>query len=66
MMWKVYDPGFGREIEMPGTPIKYSESEDEPWKGAPLLGEDTHDVLKDIAGLSEEEIAKLEADGVIK
>ena len=66
MMWKVYDPGFGREIEMPGTPIKYSESDDEPWKGAPLLGEDTDEILGKYGGYSEDEISKLREEGVIK
>lgn len=66
MLWTIYDPGFGKEIVMPGTPIKYSNSDDEPSKAAPLLGEDTDSVLRDYAGLTDAELTKLRSKEVIK
>ncbi len=65
MVWEVYDPGIGEVIRVPGTPIKYSESEDAPTKGAPLLGEDTETVLRQYIGMSDEEIALLREKKVI-
>ena len=35
------------------------------WRGVPKLGEDTKRVLKDLVGLSEEELAELKKKGVI-
>ncbi|MDO5131856.1 MAG: CoA transferase, partial [Eubacteriales bacterium] len=65
MLWNVYDPAFGREITIPGTPIKMHGCEDAPQKAAPLLGQDTDDVLKKILGMDDTALAKLRGDGVI-
>lgn len=49
---------------MPAPPYQLSET---PWamRAAPLLGEHNRQVLGEIAGLSEAEIARLEAEGVL-
>ncbi len=65
MLWKLYDPAFGKEIEIPGTPIKMHGCEDAPSKAAPLLGEDSEKILKEMLGMEDEKIAALKQDGVI-
>jgi crotonobetainyl-CoA:carnitine CoA-transferase CaiB-like acyl-CoA transferase len=50
---------------MPGMNIKISDEPDEPAESAPLLGEDTCDILA-LAGYSPEEIAELKAKGIVK
>jgi len=65
MIWEVYDPGFERNFKMSGTPLKFDREEDAPVKAAPLIGEDTEEILKDLAGYTDEEIAALRAEGAI-
>ncbi len=48
-----------------GTPIKLSETPGAPGGAAPLLGQDTAIVLKELLGLDERAIAELEQAGVI-
>jgi crotonobetainyl-CoA:carnitine CoA-transferase CaiB-like acyl-CoA transferase len=48
-----------------GTPIQFSRSVQDNWRSAPLLGEDNEYVLKHIVGVSDDEYAELEAEGVI-
>ncbi|MCB8889413.1 CaiB/BaiF CoA transferase family protein [Vreelandella malpeensis] len=64
----------GMKIEMPGAsgrvpgvanPIKYSRTAIEYAKAPPVLGEDTQDVLARLLGKDEEEIARLQAAGVV-
>lgn len=52
---------------MPGmaTPLKFSETKIEYKKSAPMLGEDTDDVLSRLLGKSDEEIARLKRQGVV-
>ena len=52
---------------MPGmaTPLKFSKTQIEYGKSAPMLGEDTDDVLSRLLGKSPEEIAKLKHQGVV-
>ena len=67
------DRGFFWEIDHPevgikrysGFPIKMSGIPEWPKNPAPCLGEHNAEVLKNVLGLSDEEIQKLEADGVI-
>ena len=56
MLWKVYDPGFKDEVSFPGCPIKIQGVEDEIQKPAPLLGEDTDKVMKEILGYDDAKI----------
>ncbi|MCH8109819.1 MAG: CoA transferase, partial [Chloroflexi bacterium] len=55
----VKHPELDRTFTYPGAPYKLSET---PWqvrRRAPLIGEDTFDVLSDWLGLSTEEAAEL-------
>lgn len=65
MLWSVYDPSFGREISIPGTPIKMHGCEDAPRFGAPLLGQHSEKILSTLLGKSEAEIAALKGKNII-
>ncbi|WDV46556.1 CoA transferase [Clostridiaceae bacterium M8S5] len=54
MMLELEDPGIGKYLAI-GNPMKLSETPAQLVHGAPLLGQDTDSVLKDI-GYSDEEI----------
>ena len=43
------------EARFEGTPIKFSKTVQENWRSAPLLGEDTEYVCRDLLGMDEEE-----------
>jgi 2-methylfumaryl-CoA isomerase len=60
---EVEQPGIGRYL-MPGLPLDFSAAPREPTRPAPLLGEDTDSVLRDVLGLSPDEIAALHAKGL--
>jgi formyl-CoA transferase/CoA:oxalate CoA-transferase len=47
------------------SPVRLSETPARPPTPSPVLGQHTHDVLREVLGLSVEEIARLEAAGVI-
>jgi formyl-CoA transferase len=64
MLVKVQHPEAG-ELTILGNPIKMSEYPCTYHKSAPDLGEDDDEVLKEV-GFSDEQIAKLRADGAIK
>jgi crotonobetainyl-CoA:carnitine CoA-transferase CaiB-like acyl-CoA transferase len=66
--------GFFEEVDHPVTGrgrystdamVRSNESPANPSRRAPLLGEHNADVLCELGGLSREEVAQLEADGVI-
>ena len=65
MLWTVHDPGIGQDIQVPGTPIKMHGCADAPERPAPLVGEHTEAVLKDLLGMEAGEISALQRDGVI-
>lgn len=50
------DVGRG-EMPLPGMPINYSGHETPPAENAPTLGQHTEDVLREVVGYSDEEIA---------
>lgn len=52
-------------IRVPGTPIRLSGSKMPDIEPAPRKGEDNREIYRDRLGLSEEEIEKLQSDGVI-
>ena len=54
----------GGTVRMPGNPVKLSEHQDS-YTSPPQLGEHTSEVLQALVGLSEDEIGRLRADGVI-
>ena len=53
------------EVEVPGVPIKLSETPGNVDAPAPSLGEHTTEVLTDILKMSPDEVAKLKQDDVI-
>ena len=55
----------GRRIRVAGNPIKFANDEPPQAGFPPLLGENTRDVLADVLGLDEEEIAAALAAGVV-
>ncbi len=63
MIVKVYNPRVG-EIRIPGSPIKFA-SENPRIGPAPVLGEHTEEVLKEFLSISDEELSRLKASGVI-
>lgn len=63
MVVEVEDKALGK-IKMPGVPIKISGIDDTPAGSAPILGEDTESLLKDI-GLGEDEIAAMTEKGIV-
>ena len=50
---------------MPNSPLKFSQTPINLETPAPLLGQHTDEVLSQILGLAEDEIAELRAEGVI-
>jgi len=57
-------PGLGM-VKLLGNPVKMSETHPFPKGPAPSLGEDNYNVLKDVLGLSTEEINRLVRDKVL-
>lgn len=55
----------GRRVRVAGNPIKFADDEPPPAGFPPLLGENTRDVLADVLGLDEEEIAAALAAGIV-
>ena len=55
----------GRGVRVAGNPIKFANDEPSPAGFPPLLGENTRDVLADVLGLDEEEIAAALAAGIV-
>ncbi len=60
-----YPEAADGKVDLIGNPIKYSRTPVAYHHAPPKLGEHTEDVLKDVFGLDESEIARLRADGVI-
>ena len=53
------------DIRVPAYPVEFSETPAAPGFTAPRLGEHTGEVLRDIGGYSDKEIARFRSDGVI-
>lgn len=64
MIVNVIHPVAGA-MKIPGVPIKFSDTPAEIVAPAPLLGENTENVLKSFLGISHEEYEKLKNDGVV-
>ena len=58
-------PGVGTYL-MPGSPLDFSAVPRTPVRRAPLLGEHTEEVLADVLGLSDIEIARLVDAGTVQ
>ncbi len=55
----------GERTKVPGSPLKFSREAVDATQAPPRLGEHTEEVLKDLAGLTDAEIAELRAEKVI-
>jgi crotonobetainyl-CoA:carnitine CoA-transferase CaiB-like acyl-CoA transferase len=53
------------DVRVDGVPVRCSETDWSIEHGAPCLGEHTDDVLRDVLGLDDDEIASLHADKVV-
>jgi CoA:oxalate CoA-transferase len=53
------------KVKVPGSPFKLSKTPGEIGYPAPFLGENNQEVLSEILGYSEKEIAALTREGVI-
>jgi CoA:oxalate CoA-transferase len=61
---KVSDPAFG-EFDIPGLPVKFSAWPDRTDLKASRVGEDNDAVLREMIGISDAELDKLYASGVL-
>jgi crotonobetainyl-CoA:carnitine CoA-transferase CaiB-like acyl-CoA transferase len=64
MLVEVEHPTLG-PLTVPGIPVKLSASPGTVRKAPPLVGEDTDDVLRELLGLDEAEIARLREAGAV-
>lgn len=64
MIVEIDHPIAGRQA-MPNSPLKFSQTPIQLQTPAPLLGQHTEEVLRDLLNLRAEEITELRADGVI-
>lgn len=55
----------GKTTKGPGCPIKLSRTNEESFSPAPLLGENTDELMREILGYDESTTAELKASGVI-
>lgn len=63
MLVEIDQPGMGK-VKITGNPMKLSETPADPRHPAPLLGQDTKEVLHDIFGYSDEQISQWEEEKV--
>jgi crotonobetainyl-CoA:carnitine CoA-transferase CaiB-like acyl-CoA transferase len=66
--WGLWPVAHHREIgdvRVDGYPVHFSETDWSIEHGAPCLGEHTDDVLRDVLGYDDEEVASLHEDGVV-
>lgn len=56
----------GKTTKAPGNPIKLSRTNEESFSAAPLLGQQTDEIMSTVLGYDAAAIAQLKADGVIK
>ncbi len=64
MIVEIDQPGVGR-MKIAGSPFRLSETPGEVYSPAPLLGEHTEEVLRDLLGYSPEEIETLKKERII-
>jgi crotonobetainyl-CoA:carnitine CoA-transferase CaiB-like acyl-CoA transferase len=62
MVVELTHPGYG-SYRAVGNPLRISASGPQPLAAAPFLGEHTHQVLTELAGLSTEDVAALRREG---
>jgi crotonobetainyl-CoA:carnitine CoA-transferase CaiB-like acyl-CoA transferase len=59
------DPHDGR-LRLPGYPIRFSKTPGSFSRAGPMLGEHTREVLRELAGVADDELDALEARGAIR
>lgn len=65
-MFEMLDqPGLGR-FPVPGAPMTFSSGPRKPPQAAPVLGQHTEEVLGDVVGMTDTEIAQLFDKGVVQ
>lgn len=60
--WEHPKAGMVRGV---GIPVKFSDTPGEIRRHAPLLGEHTEEILRELAGFSEDEVRELQASGAV-
>ena len=65
MLWTVHDTGIGEDVQVPGTPIKMHGCADVPERPAPVAGEHTDAILKNLLHMPDEKLSVLRESGVI-
>lgn len=56
----------GRTVPQPGNPVKLSETCEQPMTPPPTLGQHTNNVLKELLGISDDDLMQLRSNGVIQ
>jgi alpha-methylacyl-CoA racemase len=64
MVVSIDQPGVAEPVRQLGVPVKMSRTPGAPQGPGPVLGADTHDVLRE-AGYSDDEIRELEEHGAV-
>ena len=64
MFVEVDHPKAGK-IKVPNFPVKFSETPGEITSAAPLLGQNNKEVLMELLGYTEEQVERLEKEGII-
>jgi len=64
MVVRVAHPQSG-SVEMPGNPVKLSDTSDQTYSPPPLLGQQTDEILKNLLGLADSELHNLRAAGAV-
>jgi len=62
---EVDHPEMGTSIKVPGAPYKFNDCSLDPWKRAPLIGEDNIEIYQRELGLTDEELKRLYSIHVI-
>jgi crotonobetainyl-CoA:carnitine CoA-transferase CaiB-like acyl-CoA transferase len=64
MIVEIEQPQYGK-VKMAGCPIKFSETPASIYEPAPLLGQHNKKVYPELLGLTEDQLANLESEGII-
>jgi CoA:oxalate CoA-transferase len=56
---------LGGSVQMPGNPIKLSETHEDSFTPPPTLGQHNHEIYHDMLGLTTNQLAELTAAGII-
>src|SRR5262249_29520011 len=62
---KIDDPAIG-EVEIEGPRAAFDRTPAAPTRRGPRIGEHTHEILREVCAMSEQEIVCLSADGILQ